>query len=287
MKKIVFVYFSCERDFYLLEKSIKSLVEIYGEYKSIYIVQDPENKFLLEQQKVLKNSGKNIYLIDHFLKKSAKNGNGIENILKQLSVFEYICNIEKSDYIAKIDSDMLILKDGIFRYVEENKADLVGTKVKYKGESEYIYGCLYFLSQKAVKFLNLEIKNISKVKKYLNEDAKKYFAENRVIYGMIENSKLTKKVFNHEKGYILNLDIFSNYRIAKAYNEKIINPFKNITKYDTVHLWSDIKLYFYVKEKKNRFYMYKKNIKNIVYNILYLIYRLGAKYVKKIRENII
>lgn len=275
--KYVIVYFSCSRDFELLKVSLLSLKNINSS-NQVVIVQDNEKKFSKKQADELIEIYDNLVILDHLLQKSSNNGNGKENILAQLILFKNICENYDADYLVKVDSDIYFNNDNFFKSLD---GDLTGTKVKYKNESEYMYGCLYGLSNKAIEKLYklVKEKKINNILDLLNEDTKKYYAENRVVYNLINYLKLKKNLKNHFEGDIFNLDILSNFRIGKAYNEKIlsIQDKENYAKYSAIHMWSDIKLYNNIKKRKNTFYLSYKNIKVITVYILSKIYRKVKK----------
>lgn len=263
-----FVYFSYKKDFYSLSKSIDTVICNFPD-SDILVFEDPDNKFTEEQLSIL--SQKVLSISPHPLGFSPKNGNGKDNFKAQIKAYNLALIETKAEFIIKIDSDTLI-NDRFNGYLNKD-VDFIGTEVSYLGESKYIYGNLYVMSK-------IFVKKLANITDYdfnnLNSDAKKYYAENRVIYGLSNILNIKKKIYSHDKGFVFNLDFISNVRIAKSSNTRIINSFSlsEMYKYPSIHYWSSEELIKYHIERKFLFFyliLLKKNFKNL---IRYLVNKL-------------
>ncbi|WP_318460558.1 hypothetical protein [Photobacterium leiognathi] len=256
-----FIYFSYKKDFYSLLKSVDTVICNFPD-SYILVFEDPDNKFTEEQILIL--SQKVLSISPHPLGFSPKNGNGKDNFKAQIKAYNLAIKETKAEFIIKIDSDTLI-NDRFNRYLNKD-VDFIGTEVSYLGESKYIYGNLYVMSKKFVKKL-ADITDCDFNK--LNSDAKKYYAENRVIYGLSNILNVNKKIYSHDKGYVFNLDFISNVRIARSSNTKIINSFSlsEMNEYPSIHYWSSEKLIRYHKDRNFLLFyiiLLKKNFKNLM-----------------------
>ncbi|UKA02549.1 hypothetical protein [Photobacterium damselae] len=261
-----FVYFSCRRDFYTLSKSIDSIKLVYPDSK-IFIFEDPENGF--SQEQILELKEKISYIQPHPLGFSPKNGNGKDTFKAQVEAYNFALSKSNSELIIKIDSDTLISKK-LNEYIDKS-FDLIGTEVVYLNESKYIYGNLYIMSYRFVQLLS-QITNQDFDK--LNNDAKSYYAENRVIFGLAHILNTKTKIYPHDKGFVFNVDFISNYRISKASKTNIINSFSltKMNQYPSIHYWSSNELVKYHLEKKYLLFYYFlfKKILGVLLDILFV-----------------
>ncbi|WP_146209454.1 hypothetical protein [Vibrio parahaemolyticus] len=262
VKNWCYVYFSYSKDYNLLVASVKSIIETELDHKNIYIFEDPESTFCKEERMALTSLGCKVE--KHPLGQSPKNGNGIDTISAQAKAMLYAMDDSSSEFCAKVDSDTLFVKPLINNGFLANY-DLIGTRVSYKGESDYIYGNIYIVSNRFAKSIAKNIYNET-ILPYLSYDASRYFAENRVIYELSDILGMHKKIYNHETGFVYNVDTISNARIAFSLKEKFFSGYGVFdSKFKTIHLWSSNELLkYYLERAKFPFYLEltKLNIKN-------------------------
>ncbi|OCQ20191.1 hypothetical protein A7985_17320 [Pseudoalteromonas luteoviolacea] len=280
MKRYCFTYFSYKKDFPLLKASIES-VHKFCPNAEVAVVEDPDSPFTSSQKDWLDEICLTVF--KHPLGHSPANGNGKDAFIAQIESFFKVSKLQTFDYIVKIDSDTLLCSDSFEQRIRNESASFVGNHVAYKGESEYIYGNLYLISPDLVRTIRERIQNEPALFDALNDDCRRYFAENRVIYGIVNLLKEPKVIYPHDKGYVYNIDTVSNYRISSATGTDFISGYdlEDAKRFGSIHLWSSQKLcayYLNSEHKKFFFELTKKNIKNLMVNVKYFV----AKNVKKL-----
>jgi len=132
------VYFSCKKHFKYLEMSVKSLQRLKSEHVGkIYVYADLED-FLSDEQ--IKSLGVEI-------RKTAEpmSWGGPKVIRNEIVAYREIAEeCDGSDFIGKVDSDVLFIADRILNKVAESESSFVGETHKERELISYAIGSSYF-----------------------------------------------------------------------------------------------------------------------------------------------
>lgn len=145
--KIHLVYFSCGHHFSNLLYSLKSLellnISLLGK---VYVYIDRNDTLSKEQEAMVYDLHLSI-LIAFTRYPMARSGLNV--ILNELIAFELITEAcDSSDYIGKVDSDILFVSDSVFDKVSLSSKDMYGEKI-FNG-FQFVQGGCYFIAVKAI-----------------------------------------------------------------------------------------------------------------------------------------
>ncbi|MBF0225410.1 MAG: polysaccharide pyruvyl transferase family protein [Desulfobacterales bacterium] len=160
-RKIHIVYFSCEQHFKYIFLSLKSIEMLSLPFiGKIYLYFDKRFPLNKSQKKALKN-----ICLDISIRKTKlpMSWGGAKLIINELIAFKEI-SIETyaNDYIAKIDSDVIVISDKIFRKVLDSSCHIIGQSYTNQLDFTYTQGGCYFLSVSTVPVIFEEkIQNIA------------------------------------------------------------------------------------------------------------------------------
>ncbi len=126
--KITCLYFSCFNDFEYLFISLKSLEKLKSNFiKNIYLYMDKKAPFSKEQIEKIKKE----FTWEIFLRTTKYNSSsaGVKLIINELSAIrDIIKEINKNDYLAKLDSDVLFISEKIFKEVMRGNNGALGQR---------------------------------------------------------------------------------------------------------------------------------------------------------------
>lgn len=219
--KIHFVYFSCNKHFKYLFLSLQSLkkLKFHSEGK-IYIFIDKFDP--LTKTNKIKLNGLGLKIVVYKTKKRMSWG-GLNVLENEIDGFNKVLNnMNKEDYLAKVDSDILFINKKIFLETVSSGMHMIGTlpkrcTLKYR----YAQGGCYFIQKGLLeKIVKIKLKSeIKKIGKKLNIDNLNNIPEDAVMGKLIE--KMTNK--------IKFIDYYVDYREPN----KIFNI--NTKKYSVIH----------------------------------------------------
>lgn len=122
--KIHAVYFSCGRDSRLLNLSIISLNKIYSNVGEIHVVEDKNDLVDKDVKQKLEKEG--VIFRQTTVDRNA-NLRGLGIIGEMIDIYADIMkDKDEEDYIMKIDSDIVVSNDDVFKFVEKTDLDVVG-----------------------------------------------------------------------------------------------------------------------------------------------------------------
>ena len=141
--KIHFLFFSCGAHASCLELAIRSLERVKGDFiGKVYIGEDPENPLSDSDKVRLASLGFKII----YKNWGKVTGYGETTAMSELRAYQEIArDIAGSDWIAKVDSDVLFITPSIFFTVRNSQADLVGQAEIRWPSMVYCQGGCYFL----------------------------------------------------------------------------------------------------------------------------------------------
>lgn len=140
---IHFAFFSCGAHVRYLEMALRSLVRVKGAYPGkVYVGEDPDDPIDAKSKDRLGALGLSI----EYATWGKVTGYGEDTVVSELAAFSDVAaQVDRYDWIAKVDSDVLFLNDWIFTHVLDSQADLVGHKERAWRTFAYSQGGCYFL----------------------------------------------------------------------------------------------------------------------------------------------
>lgn len=141
--RIHFLFFSCGSHMPYLELALRSLERVRGPCLGrIFVGEDPDDPIGGEGKARLKGLGSDIVCACW----GKVTGYGVTTVVSELAAFRDVAaQVDKADWIAKVDSDVLFLNDKIFRRVTRMNSDLVGHEELAWRPFAYSQGGCYFL----------------------------------------------------------------------------------------------------------------------------------------------
>ncbi len=139
--QIHFVYFSCARDMPLLRLSITSLLALgLSCIGKIFVVMDSKGPFSIDQRIELQNLGSPI----EFLEFGKIDWASLETLRNEIRAFGIAArDAAPSDFIAKVDSDILFFSGDKLEEICRSEADFIGDG--HYSEYRYAQGGLYLM----------------------------------------------------------------------------------------------------------------------------------------------
>jgi len=140
------VYFSCHRDFGMLQLSLRSLLK-YGASRihRIYIYEDAKNRFTSAEKDALSATSGMVSVITG----PRVSGWGAKTLIRELNFFRRTLD-DASDTrprgMLKLDSDVLFLNGSIFAEIDRCGSDLFGNPYSSACGFTYSQGGCYFIT---------------------------------------------------------------------------------------------------------------------------------------------
>lgn len=144
------VYFSCHRDYALLRLSLMSLGRFAANHlRNVYIYEDASNPFTNDERQALRAAAP-----VEIVTGPRVTGWGVDTLLGELNLFRRIAALPaaaQTNWVAKVDSDVLFLGERLFTELARADCDLFGQPYTYPRGITYTQGGCYFLR---TSFLN-------------------------------------------------------------------------------------------------------------------------------------
>jgi hypothetical protein len=144
-KRIHFVYFSCKAHFKYLAKSLESLAKIdLGYMGNIYLYVDRGH--FLSHQEIDQLKTDLLPAVSVRKTRYEMSWGGPNVVINELTAYkEVMQEMNKDDYLAKVDSDVLFLSRSIFEDIIRSGGLLIGQKETYHLPYLFTQGACYFV----------------------------------------------------------------------------------------------------------------------------------------------